>query len=159
MTAVRLRPMTDDEYRTWLPWAVQSYAREDVEHKRLDPERAQANMSAFLDSTLPRGPRTPGHHLLVVEDAVTGRRVGYAWWATREVDAGEVAWIYDVWIDEEHRGTGLGRSLMRSLERQAVDEGLDRLELHVWAANEPARSLYRSLGFREIGLQMFKRLV
>ncbi len=74
------------------------------------------------------------------------------------VDAGEVCWIYDVWIDEEHRGRGLGRALMAAIEVQARSEGLGRLELHVWAANERARSLYRSLGFREMGLEMFKPL-
>lgn len=158
MAEVRLRPMSAGEFEVWRPWVVEEYAREDVEHKEVDPERALDNMSAFLDSTLPRGPRTPGQQLSIVEDAVTGQRVGYTWWGTREVDAGDVAWIYDVWIDEEHRGRGFGRSLMRALEREALDRGLDRLELHVWAGNERARSLYRSLGFREIGLEMFKPL-
>ena len=107
MTQVRLRPMTAEEYRDWRPWAIQDYAREDVEHKAVDPDRARANMAAFLESVIPRGPRTEGHRLSIVEDAETGERVGYTWWADRELDAGPAAWIYDVYIDEPHRGTGV----------------------------------------------------
>jgi ribosomal protein S18 acetylase RimI-like enzyme len=33
-----------------------------------------------------------------------------------------------------------------------------RLELHVWVDNDPATSLYRSLGFEPAGMEMFKRL-
>lgn len=150
--------MTTEEYRAWLPWAVRTYAQEDVEHKRLDPDRARANMSAFLESTIPRGPRTEGHHLSIVEAAATGERVGHAWWADRELDAGPTAWIYDVNIDEPHRGRGFGRGLMEALEDQIRGSGLSRMELHVWVDNEPATSLYRSLGFEAAGMQMFKTL-
>jgi hypothetical protein len=74
VTQVRLRPMTAEEYRDWLPWAIRDYAREDVEHKAVDPERARSNMAAFLESVIPRGPRTEGHRLSIVEDAETGER-------------------------------------------------------------------------------------
>lgn len=150
--------MTPAEHRDWLPWAIEEYAREDVEHKEVGSDRAHANMSAFLESVIPRGPRTEGHRMSIVEDAATGERVGYAWWAVRDLDAGPVAWIYDVYIDELHRGKAFGRGLMQAVEAQVLDDGLTRMELHVWATNERARSLYRSLGFREMGLEMFKRL-
>ena len=158
MTQVRLRPMTAEEYRDWLPWAIEDYAREDVEHKAVDPDRARSNMAAFLKSVIPRGPRTEGHRLSIVEDAETGERVGYTWWADRELDAGPAAWIYDVYIDEPHRGRGFGRGLMEAVEAQAREAGLTRMELHVWVDNDPATSLYRSLGFTPTGMEMFKTM-
>jgi ribosomal protein S18 acetylase RimI-like enzyme len=158
MTEVRLRPMTSEEFAAWRPWAVEEYAQEDVAHKQMDADRAHANMSAFVESVIPRGPRTEGHRLSIVEDAATGERVGYTWWADRELDAGPAAWIYDVYIDEPHRGRGFGRGLMEAVEAQVREAGLARMELHVWVDNEPALSLYRSLGFVPAGMEMFKRL-
>jgi ribosomal protein S18 acetylase RimI-like enzyme len=150
--------MSPQEYRDWLPWAIEDYAREDAEHKRMDPDRARSIMSAFLESVIPRGPRTEGHRMCIVEDAVTGERVGYTWWAERDLDAGTAAWIYDVYIDEPHRGKGFGRALMLAVETQVREAGLGRMELHVWVDNDPATSLYRSLGFVPTGMEMFKQL-
>ncbi|MDP9328945.1 MAG: GNAT family N-acetyltransferase [Actinomycetota bacterium] len=150
--------MTPAEYQNWLPGAIEDYAREDVEQERLDPERARANMSAFLESAIPRGPRTEGHRMSIVEDAATAERVGFTWWAERELDTGPAAWIYDVYIDEPHRGKGFGRGLMEALEAQVREAGLTRMELHVWVDNDPATSLYRSFGFVPAGMEMFKQL-
>lgn len=158
MTTVRLRPMTKEEFAAWLPWAIEEYAREDVEHKRVEPGRASENMTAFLESALSRGPRTEGHRLSIVEDDATGERVGYTWWGERELDAGLAAWIYDVYIDEPHRGRGFGRGLMEAVEAQVREAGLARMELHVWVDNDRATSLYRSLGFVPAGMEMFKQL-
>jgi ribosomal protein S18 acetylase RimI-like enzyme len=150
--------MTSEEYAAWLPWAIEEYTREDVEHKGVEPDRARDNMSAFLGSALARGPRTDGHRISIVEDAATGERVGYTWWAERDLDAGPAAWIYDVHIDEPHRGMGFGRGLMEAVEAQVREAGLARMELHVWVDNDPATSLYRSLGFVPAGMEMFKQL-
>jgi ribosomal protein S18 acetylase RimI-like enzyme len=150
--------MTPEEYREWLPWAIEDYAREEAEHKRLDTDRARANMAAFLESVIPRGPRTEGHRMSVVEDAATGERAGYVWWAERDLDAGPAAWIYDVYIDPSHRGKGFGRGLMAGVEAQVREAGLRRMELHVWVDNDPATSLYGSVGFVPSGMEMFKQL-
>jgi ribosomal protein S18 acetylase RimI-like enzyme len=150
--------MTSEEFTAWLPWAIDQYAREDMEHKRVEPDRARTNMSAFLGSALARGPRTEGHRISIVEDAATGERVGHTWWAVRDLDAGPAAWIYDVHIDEPHRGKGFGRGLMDAVEAQVREAGLARMELHVWVDNDPATSLYRSLGFVPAGMEMFKQL-
>ncbi len=55
-------------------------------------------------------------------------------------------------IERPYRGRGLGRALMEAgidLCRQA--DGVDWIDLYVFAHNEPARALYRKLGFVEIG--------
>jgi ribosomal protein S18 acetylase RimI-like enzyme len=115
-------------------------------------------MTAFVESAFPRGPGTEGHRLSIVEDAGSGERVGYTWWGERDLDAGPAAWIYDVYIDEPHRGKGYGRGLMDAVEAQVREAGLARMELHVWVDNDRAISLYRSLGFVPAGMEMFKPL-
>lgn len=65
--------------------------------------------------------------------------------------------VQNVGVVPEHRGLGLGRSLvLQSLEgfRRA---GLKRVYLEVTAENRPAVELYRSLGFR-LSRTMYKPL-
>ena len=50
-------------------------------------------------------------------------------------------------VDPRYRGRGIGSGLIEEVSRQARDEGFDRLTLHVWADNRPARRLYRRAGF------------
>lgn len=51
----------------------------------------------------------------------------------------------------EARGRGIAARLIDRVERRARDGGFDRISLHVWADNAPARRLYDRLGFEEIG--------
>ena len=55
-------------------------------------------------------------------------------------------------IERSYRGRGLGRQLMQVAIDFALGAAtLDWLDLKVFAHNTPARALYRSLGFEEIG--------
>jgi len=55
-------------------------------------------------------------------------------------------------VDPHWRGRGIADRLIRAVEGRAVNEGFDRLTLHVWADNEPARRLYRKHGFEELAV-------
>ncbi|MFB6111229.1 MAG: ribosomal protein S18-alanine N-acetyltransferase [Halobacteriaceae archaeon] len=61
-----------------------------------------------------------------------------------------VGHVKDIAVHPEHRGAGLGRSLLveglGTLDRQ----GADRVKLEVRRGNDPARSLYRDLGFEHV---------
>lgn len=59
------------------------------------------------------------------------------------------AWIEDVFVTGEARGTGLGRALVEAAIERARERGCVRIELDVDEANTPALTLYRSLGFRD----------
>lgn len=56
--------------------------------------------------------------------------------------------IQNVGIVPEHRGLGLGRALVQVALRGFQASGLTHVSLEVTAANEPAVTLYQSLGFR-----------
>jgi ribosomal-protein-alanine N-acetyltransferase len=68
-----------------------------------------------------------------------------------------------VLMDESHittvavhpvcRGRGLGRSIMAEMMRRSLIMGVTRITLEVRSSNQPARSLYASLGFVEKGLR------
>jgi ribosomal protein S18 acetylase RimI-like enzyme len=110
-----------------------------------------------------RGPVSGG--LLLTRAAVfvieaDGERVGELWLAEREHDdaARGSLWIYDIEIEESQRGRGYGRAAMLLAEEETRRRGFDQLALNVFGDNDPARSLYRSLGYREAAVIMNKRL-
>jgi ribosomal protein S18 acetylase RimI-like enzyme len=53
---------------------------------------------------------------------------------------------------------GIATALMDAAEAWAADRGLAFLTLHTGAANQPARSLYRRLGYREEELLLTKAI-
>jgi GNAT superfamily N-acetyltransferase len=54
--------------------------------------------------------------------------------------------LEDLYVRPEHRGTGLGRELLRTLARECVTRGYARLEWTVLDWNTPAIDFYRSVG-------------
>jgi ribosomal protein S18 acetylase RimI-like enzyme len=58
-------------------------------------------------------------------------------------------WIAGMGVDPAWRGQRLGLALMRAIIERARERGLALLQLEVLEHNEPARRLYRGLGFTE----------
>ena len=55
-------------------------------------------------------------------------------------------YLEDLFVDEEKRGLGIGKSLLRHLARRCVAEGLPRLQWWVLDWNAPSIDFYKSLG-------------
>jgi ribosomal protein S18 acetylase RimI-like enzyme len=53
----------------------------------------------------------------------------------------------------EYRGQGLGRRLVTQAIGAAREAGIERIELEVFASNEPAVALYQALGFVAEGIK------
>lgn len=81
-----------------------------------------------------------------VEGVVVGLAIWYRTYSTWTGQAG--MHLEDLYVDPEHRGTGLGRDLFTALARIAVAEGYRRLEWVVLDWNESAIRFYDSLGGR-----------
>lgn len=82
-----------------------------------------------------------------------GDRPGAAVGRAALVTAGKetVAVLNMIAVDPAQRRRGLGRALSGTLIALAEVQGARRVLLEVEAENTPARTLYRSLGFRRIG--------
>jgi phosphinothricin acetyltransferase len=59
---------------------------------------------------------------------------------------------FSVYIEERHRGRGLGRQLVEALLATAAERGYWKLLSRVFPFNEGSRALCRSMGFREVGV-------
>jgi len=154
---VVLRPMLPDEFVTYLDWAIDDYAAELERNVKATGEAAQVASRASYDSLLPDGLATLGHTLLVAMDPNGGERVGVLWFGP-STDDPAMAWIYDIMVDEEKRGRGWGRAIMRAFEGEARARGFARAGLNVYGDNHVARRLYESLGYVETARQLHKEL-
>jgi GNAT superfamily N-acetyltransferase len=67
-------------------------------------------------------------------------------------------YLEDLYVLEEHRGKGFGKSLLAYLARVAVENGCGRLEWAVLDWNEPSIEFYKSLGARLMNEWIVNRL-
>jgi ribosomal protein S18 acetylase RimI-like enzyme len=151
----RLRPLRTDEVAEYVPHLTTTYATQLTEHLFIDAEAAAARAQRSADDAFPDGVAAPGHWLFAVEDG-EGTRVGILWLGEPVDGEPDALWVYDIEIDPDHRGRGLGRDTMLLAEAEARRLGRRRIKLNVFARNAVARALYRSLGFEEMSVQMSK---
>ena len=59
------------------------------------------------------------------------------------------AMVSRVYVEDMHRGKGLGKLLVNKISEFAKDMGYKRLVLNTWQVNKPAIELYKKLGFVE----------
>lgn len=72
-----------------------------------------------------------------------------------DVPSGRKAWIEDVVVDAEARGTGAGRALVAAALEHAAVIGAGKVLLTSNPAREAARALYRKMGFEEAATTVF----
>lgn len=79
---------------------------------------------------------------------VEGQVVGVAIWFLNFSTWDGVHGIHleDLYVTDEHRGSGLGRELLTTLARVCVERGLTRLVWNVLDWNAPSIAFYESLG-------------
>jgi ribosomal protein S18 acetylase RimI-like enzyme len=148
---VRLRPYPADQLEAMWAEHRARYEGDLVDNGGLTPDEARAK--AARDGDWLRGLDT-----LVLEIELAGERVGRAvLWLDGFGRVGH-AWLFEIVIDEEVRGRGLGRAALRLLENEARARGMRRMELNVFGGNEAARSLYRRAGYTETSVHMAKPL-
>jgi len=66
--------------------------------------------------------------------------------------------IHDLWVEEDYRHEGLGRQMTMLALEKFRDLGVKQVRLETAAANEPARKLFASCGFRYASVEMLAEL-
>jgi ribosomal protein S18 acetylase RimI-like enzyme len=154
--AASVRPMTHAEFETWREDSVTSYAGDLAAANGQPVETALTKARRQFAELLPDGVDTDRAWLFKVVDAA-GADVGVLWIGLHP-DRPGVAYVYDIAIDEPHRGRGLGRAAMLAAERVVTEAGMTEIGLNVFGFNDRARGLYDSLGYRVVATQMTKSL-
>jgi len=149
--------MTENDFNTFLNEEIAGYAESNVKSGRWSADTAMAQSKGELDRLLPQGLATPDHYFyrILGHDSES---VGILWWAVVELAGVRSAFIYEIRVHEAFRRQGHAKRAIQALEPIVHERGMKRLGLHVFAYNEGAQALYRSLGFEVTSLNMLKTL-
>lgn len=145
--------MTSTEFDSYYKHSVQHYAEEKIASGNWNKEEAYQKSREELEHLLPDRERTKHHYLYTIYD--DEQPVGIIWLAER---ANQTGFIYDIHISDQFQGQGYGKKAMNEIENVAKDLGMVKIELHVFAHNQAARSLYKKLGYEETNIRMAKKL-
>jgi ribosomal protein S18 acetylase RimI-like enzyme len=156
--AVRLEPMTREQFARYMETAVEEYAEDRFKCGDCTREEALARSAGGYAKLLPQGLETPGQFLFVVHGAGEAAPVGLAWIAMPGPDGPHSAYLYDFSIVPEQRRKGYGAAALRAVEERARSMGARQLALNVMGWNAPARALYGAAGFGITGIGMNKML-
>ncbi len=129
------------------------FAEDFVENLECSVLRAQQKFNAHL----PLGLQTPGHYFyLLKNDQLVSN--GYLWFGEREEHLRKKIFIYDILVEENFRGKGLGKWMLNWLEIETKKKDLQEITLHVLGYNHVARELYESMGFEATNIYMSKKV-
>ena len=110
-----------------------------------EPDAVEATKDHFTAALFPEsGSPTTFAHVAEVDGEVVGMAVWYLTFSTWTGVNG--IWLEDLFVEPEHRGSGIGRALLATLARTCVERGYRRLEWWVLDWNEPSIGFYRGLG-------------
>lgn len=156
MATVHLEAMSQDEYDGMMGRLLPSYAQNHVEAGTWTADEALDRARAQTDELLPDGINTADALLRTARNE-DGDIVGRVWIGLGRVQR-TAAWIYEIEIDEQHRGGGFGRALLAAAEAEAAAHGATSIGLNVFGPNQVARDLYTSAGYEITSMLMRKPL-
>ncbi len=148
--------MSREIYDAWVERSPAEYAAGHVAAGNWPAEGSLERARAEFRTLLPDGLETKGQELWSIRDS-DGRHAGILWVGPRP-NAERALFIWDIEVEPEARGRGIGRAALEALHAWARDHGYDRVGLHVFGANDVARRLYLRLGYLETDVAMEKRL-
>lgn len=87
-----------------------------------------------------------------LHDAVVGALVAFV---CLPLSGQKELYIYDIAVHPDYRGRGIGRALMHTLQKAALDAGVRTLFVDAHAEDQGAIAFYRSLGGQEAAVHHF----
>jgi ribosomal protein S18 acetylase RimI-like enzyme len=156
---MNIRPATPDDVPAVLPMVAKVCAF----HEKLDPAKYgfREHPERMYDEWLVSRSRDPRSVFLVAE-AEPARLVAFLI-GTVEPEIGvyrlkEFGFIHDVWVEEKYRHEGIGRQMVTLAVERFREIGVKQVRLDTAYANEPARELFATCGFRPSVVEMLIEL-
>ncbi len=133
-----VRPVRPDD----VP-AVVGLVRELAEYEKAAHE-VQLTEEQLTAALFGDDPKVFGHVAVADDGAVVGTALWFLTFSTWRGTHG--IHLEDLYVQPRHRGSGLGRELLRTLADLCVQRGYDRLEWSVLDWNTPSIEFYESAG-------------
>ncbi len=153
---MQLEKMTLEDFESYLKIAIPNYAQEKMKAEGFEKEEAYELAQSTYKNLLSEGFNTKDHYLYVVK--FNQKKVGLFWFAKKSNQNKEYAFIYDIMLDSEFRGQGLGKKLMNLIEEEIKKKNLSSVSLHVFEHNKVAVNLYKKSGYHTTNRIMVKDL-
>lgn len=151
---IQLRTLDHEEFAAFREREIPGYAEEVARARGLEQRDALRIAEESFPPSLAAVTENGQWMFRAVHD---GLDVGWLWLGPPPF-GGSGLYVFDIEVDEEHRGEGLGRAIMLAAEQVVRESGYDHLGLNVFGWNHRAESLYRSLGYEVMSTQMRKKL-
>jgi len=150
---IRLVTKSPTDLKAWMVTMWADY-RQDLLGAGSTPQDADRNISRNREVLFNGDDPADGQYFFdVLSDDVI---VGTLWLADKKDDVAKDWYIYDIIVNEQYRGKGLGRLTMRAAEECVKSQGGKRLGLNVFGPNTVARSLYESMDYQVMAVSMYK---
>lgn len=134
-----IRPAEPDDV-----WAILGLVSELAVYEK-EPNAVEATEADFRAALFPPSePPTAFAHVAVVNGTVVGMAIWYVTFSTWLGRGG--IWLEDLFVTPEHRGSGLGKSMLATLAAVCAERGYGRLEWWVLRWNTPSIGFYDSIG-------------
>ena len=138
MVAYRIRPASVDDAAVILRFIRELADYENALHEVAATEESIA-ASLFGEGSVSQAA------ICETEDGEpAGSAVWFKTYSTWQAKNG--LYLEDLYVTPDHRGSGVGRMLLRHLARIAVEEGCGRFEWSVLDWNQPAIRVYDAIG-------------
>jgi ribosomal protein S18 acetylase RimI-like enzyme len=154
---VALHEMDAADFSRYMTNALETRGRWKVASGQWRQSSAIQQATEEFAKLLPNGRMTAGHHFKVIRLNEV-KSIGFVWFSLQQRSTAKVCQLLDIELLESERGRGLGDLALQAVEEEVRCAGASWLELHVFAANSPARSLYKRRGYRPLSLLLGKPL-
>ena len=153
---IKLLPMSETHFKSYLTIAIDNYAQEKIKAEGLSIEDGNKVANTAFDTLLPLGLKTENQFLYVV--LKDEKEIGW-FWLGKKIEGQKVfAYIYDIYFHKEFRGFGFGKDLMKVIEVEIKSKGFQTIRLQVFGHNTIAQKLYLNSGFFITNIMMNKDL-
>ncbi|WP_053220126.1 GNAT family N-acetyltransferase [Virgibacillus senegalensis] len=119
-----------------------------------NPEKALDFFESIVDK--------PEFTFLLVEE--NEQPAGFAWIEQRTypgiayLETYHSIYVHQISIENAYQNKGFGSRLMEEIFNRAASEGINRVELDYWTANESAKTFYHHKGFQPYRETVYKQL-
>lgn len=152
--ALLLHRLGEEEFDDYYNHKVHRYAKALQENMLVTEKEALEKAKIHMNRFLPQSFHTPDHFIfnLIKEE----NKIGFIWlYVLKEKNS---AYLYDIFIQEQYRGNGLGKDAIKVVENWLNQFNIVHFDLHVFGNNKNALRLYEKLGFEVTSIYMRKKL-
>jgi len=147
MDRIKIRTFQPNEWRKYRKLRLSSLAESpdafgsSLEHEQ---KRTDTDWSSRLTLSDSEGINFP-----LLAD-LSEEAVGLAWGRIHKSDM-NTAHVYQMWVEPDQRGQGIGGQLLKEILKWANSQNVKKVALAVACSNSPAKKLYLSEGFIDVG--------